>query len=150
MSVDNNKAALRHFWEDHLSTGNAALCEGDFAPTPVNHDPNSPRIPPRSEGISQLVTLYRAAFPDPTATVEDMVAEGDEVAYRLTFRGTHRGEMIGIPATGKQVTYTAIGIDKVINGTIMEMWLYFDALGLLRQVGTVPRLGATVGKTSEA
>ncbi len=137
MSLENNKAAVRHFWEQHLNTGNATLCEGDFAPTAVSHDPNSPLVPPGPEGISQLVTLYRTAFPDLTATVEDMVAEGDEVAYRLTFRGTHRGEMMGIKPTGKQVTYTGIGIDKVVDGTIVEMWLNFDALGLLQQLGAV-------------
>ncbi len=137
MSLEDNKAAVRHFWEQHLSTGNATLCEGDFAPTAVNHDPNSPPVPPGPEGISQLITLYRTAFPDLTATVDDMVAEGDEVAYRLTFRGTHRGEMMGIPPTGKQVTYTGIGIDKVVDGTIVEMWLNFDALGLLQQLGAV-------------
>ncbi|MGZ4919919.1 MAG: ester cyclase [Halobacteriota archaeon] len=146
MSVDNNKAAVRHFWEGHLSTGNT-LCEGDFAPTAVNHDPNSPPVPPGPEGITQLITLYRTAFPDLTATVEDMVAEGDEVAYRLTFHGTHRGEMMGIPPTGKQVTYTGIGIDKVVDGTIAEMWLNFDALGMLQQVGAAPSLDATTEKT---
>src|SRR3974377_331592 len=108
MSVENNKAAVRHCWENHLSKVNATLCEADFASTAVNHDPNSPPVPPGPEGITQLITLYRTAFPDLTATVEDMVAEGDEVAYRLTFHGTHSGEMMSIPATGKQVTYTGI------------------------------------------
>ncbi len=148
MSVENNKAAVRHFWEDHLSAGNATLCEGDFAPNAVNHDPNSPPVPPGPEGISQLITIYRAAFPDLSATVEDMVAEGDEVAYRLTFRGTHRGEMMGLPPTGKQVTYAGIGIDKVVDGTIVEMWLNFDALGMLQQVGAIPSPSATEEKTS--
>jgi steroid delta-isomerase-like uncharacterized protein len=146
MSAEENKAAVRHFWEDHLNTGNAALCENDFAPDAVNHDPNSPSVPPGPEGIGQLITQYRTAFPDLTATVEDLIAEGDKVAYRLTFRGTNQGELMGMPATGKQVTYTGIGIDKVVNGTIMEMWLNFDALGLLQQVGAVPSPGAMAKK----
>ncbi len=135
MSVENNKAAIRHFWESHLNMGNATLCEGDFAPTAVNHDPNSPPVPPGPAGMAQLISLYRTAFPDLAVTIEDMVGEGDEVAYRLTFRGTHRGDIMGIGPTGKQVEYTGIGMGKVIDGTIMEMWLNFDALGLLRQVG---------------
>ena len=148
MSAEENKAAVRHFWQDHLSTGNATLCEKDFAPDAVNHDPSSPPVPPGPEGITQLITLYRTAIPDLTATVEDMIAEGDKVAYRLTFRGTHQGELMGTPATGKQVTYTGIGIDKVVNGTIMEMWLNFDALGLLQQVGAVPSPGAMAKKAA--
>jgi steroid delta-isomerase-like uncharacterized protein len=148
MSVEENKAAVRHFWEDHLNMGNATLCEKDFAPDAVNHDPSSPPVPPGPEGMTQLITLYRAAFPDLTATVEDMIAGGDKVAYRLTFRGTHQGELMGMPASGKQVTYTGIGIDKVVNGTIMEMWLNFDALGLLQQVGAVPSPGAMAKKAA--
>ncbi len=150
MSVGDNKAAIRHFWNEHLSIGDAALCEGDFTPTAVNRGPHSPPLLPGPESISQLITLCCAAFPDLTATIEDMVAEADEVAYRLAFRGTRRGEMLGIPTTGKQVTYTAVGIDKVINGTIMEMWLNCDARGMLQQMGAVPRPGSTAGKTSEA
>jgi predicted ester cyclase len=57
---------------------------------------------------------------------------------KLTFRGTHQGELMGMPATGKHVTYTGIGIDTVVNGTITEMWLNFDALGVLQQLGAVP------------
>jgi steroid delta-isomerase-like uncharacterized protein len=141
MSAEENKAAVRHFWEDHLITGNATLCEKEFAPDAVNHDPSSPPVPPGPEGIAQLITQYRAAFPDLTATIGDMIAEGDKVAYRLTFRGTHQGELMGTPTTGKQVTYTGLGIDKVVNGKIMEMWLNFDALGMLQQVGGVPSPG---------
>jgi predicted ester cyclase len=77
-----------------------------------------------------------------------MVAEGDEVAYRLTFRGTNQGELMGMPATGKHVTYVGIGIDKVVNGTITEMWLNFDALGMLQQVGAVPSPGEMAKKAA--
>ena len=149
MSTEANKALVRHFWEDHLNTGNATLCEKDFAPDAVNHDPNSPPVPPGPEGITQLITLYRTAFPDLTVSVEDMIAEGDEVAYRLTFRGTHKGGLMGKPATGRQVTYTGTGIDRVVNGTIAEMWLNFDALGMLQQIGAVPTQGAMAKKAEE-
>ena len=120
MSAEENKAAVRHFWQDHLNTGNATLCENDFAARAVNHDPNSPPVPPGPEGMGQLIALYRTAFPDLTATVEDMVAEGDKVAYRLTFRGTHQGELMGMPATGKHVTYSGIGIDTVVKGRLQR------------------------------
>jgi steroid delta-isomerase-like uncharacterized protein len=148
MSAEENKAVVRHFWQDHLNTGNATLCEKDFAPDAVNHDPSSPPVLPGPEGMAQLITLYRTAFPDLTATVEDMVAEGDEVAYRLTFHGTNQGELMGMPATGRHVTYTGIGIDKVVNGTITEMWLNFDALGMLQQVGAVPSPGEMAKKAA--
>jgi steroid delta-isomerase-like uncharacterized protein len=137
MTTEENKAAVRHFWQEHLNTGRATLCENDFAPDAVNHDPNSPPVPPGPKGMAQLITMYRTAFPDLTATVEDMIAEGDKVAYRLTFRGTHQGVLMGIPPSGKNVTYTGIGINTVINGTIMEMWLNFDAMGMLQQLGAI-------------
>ena len=147
MSAEENKAVVRHFWQDHLNTGNATLCENDFAPDAVNHDPNSPR-PPGPRGHCATHNSVPHAFPDLTATVEDMVAEGDKVAYRLTFRGTNKGELMGMQATGKHVTYTGIGIDKVVKGTIIEMWLNFDALGKLQQVGAVPSPGEMAKKAA--
>jgi predicted ester cyclase len=98
--------------------------------------------------MGQLITLYRTAFTDLTATIEDMIAEGDKVAYRLTFRGTHQGELMGMPATGKHVTYTGIGIDTVVNGTITDMWLNFETLGMLQQLGVVPPPGEMAKKAA--
>jgi predicted ester cyclase len=72
--------------------------------------------------------------------MEDMIAEGDKVAYRCTFRGTHQGEFMGIPPTGKVVTYTCIYIDRFAGGKWVEEWGSIDLLGLMQQLGAIPQM----------
>lgn len=81
------------------------------------------------------------AFPDARFTVEDLIAERDRVASRYTFRGTHQGDLMGIPPTGKQVTVTGIIVNRIVNGKSEEGWLNFDALGMLQQLGVAPASG---------
>ena len=71
---------------------------------------------------------------------EDEIAEGDKVASRYTFRGTHQGELMGISPTGKQVTVTGMIINRIVNGKSEEGWLNFDALGMLQQLGVIPSM----------
>jgi predicted ester cyclase len=70
--------------------------------------------------------------------VEDIFSEGDMVAARLTFQGTHRGEFQGIPPTNKQVAFSSIEIDRVVDGKVQEHWFELDQLGLMRQLGALP------------
>jgi steroid delta-isomerase-like uncharacterized protein len=88
----------------------------------------------------------RSAFPDCRMTVEDVVAEGDQVAYRWTFSGTHRGELRGIAATGKRVSISGINVDRIAHGKIAEHWSQADVLGLLQQLGAVPGGGGAQGQ----
>ena len=85
--------------------------------------------------------MYLSAFPDLHITVEDMIAEGDKIVARLTMRGTHQGAFLGIPPTGKQVTGTAIDINRITGGKSVEHWNNSDTLGLLQQLGVVPLPG---------
>ena len=78
------------------------------------------------------------AFPDLHFTIEDMIAEGDTVVVRYTTRGTHHGNFRGIPSTGKQVSGTAMFIDRLVNGKAVEQWSNGDDLGLLQQLGVIP------------
>jgi predicted ester cyclase len=81
------------------------------------------------------------AFPDMHVTIDDMVAEGDKVAARVTMTGTHKGEIMGIPPTNKKVTFSLIVISRFAGGKIVEDHGQFDALGLMRQLGLpVPTL----------
>ena len=82
------------------------------------------------------MSLYLTAFPDARFTVEDELAEGDRVVSRSTLRGTHQGEFMGIPPTGKPVTVTGMSIDRIVEG-----WLNFDGLGMLQQLGVIPAPG---------
>jgi hypothetical protein len=82
--------------------------------------------------------MMRIAFPDFRFELEDLIAEGDEVAVRLSVSGTHRGEMMGMAPTGKGVTASGIEVFRFQNGKIAEHWAAFDALGMLRQIGVIP------------
>jgi len=75
------------------------------------------------------------AFPDMHVTIDDMVAEGDKVAARVTITGTHKGEFMGIPPTNKKWTISLITISRIAGGKIVEDHGQYDALGLMRQLG---------------
>ena len=85
--------------------------------------------------------MYITAFPDLQFTIEDMIAEGDTVVVRYTTRGTHQGNLWGIPPTGKQVSGTGMFIDRPVNGKAVEQWINGDDLGLLQQLGVIPSMG---------
>ncbi len=134
---EQNKALVRRIVQECFSKGNLAAADEVLAANYVDHNA-PPGIPPGIAGFKQLVTMYRAAFPDLQVTVEDMVAEGDKVVVRWTGRGTHKGELMGIAPTNKAVTVTGIGIDRIANGKIVEHWESWDQMGMMQQLGVVP------------
>lgn len=85
------------------------------------------------EAYKQFLLMLYTAFPDEQFTIEDIIAEGDTVVVRYTTRGTHLGNFMGIPPTGKQVSGTGIFIDRLVNGKAVEQWGNTDTLGLLQQ-----------------
>ncbi len=136
MTVEENKA-LVHRWVELWNTGNVDAVGEFVTPDYVRHDPNGPTVHgPKAE--QQLVAMYLAAFPDLRFTIEHLVGEGDTVAGRYTARGTHRGELLGIPPTGKQVTLAVMEVYRLTDGKIAEQWVTMDALGLLQQLGAGP------------
>ena len=137
MSVEDNKALVRRCWEECFNQGNLAVVDALVAPTYSWHGPGQ-EVSGR-EGIKQLISLYRAAFPDIHMMFEDQIAEGDKVASRWTMRGTHTGNLLGIGPTGKQGTMTGMVISRLAGNTIAEEWENFDQLGLLQQLGVMPR-----------
>ncbi len=106
----------------------------------VNHDPAIPESTVGPDAAKASIEGYRTAFPDLRITVEDQIAENDRVVTRWSAKGTHQGELLGIPATGKQSTVTGITIDLVVDGRIAESWTNWDTLGMLQQLGVVPAL----------
>ena len=118
--------------------GDYALIDELIAPAYVGHDPAQPEPMIGPAGFKQNVEKYRAAFEDARLTVDSQIAEGDMVATRWTGRGTHTGEMAGMPATGKQVTVSGITIARFEGGQIVEDWTNWDTLGMLIQLGAVP------------
>ena len=87
-----------------------------------------------------ILTSFNNAFPDLHHEIVDMVAEGDKVAIRLNFTGTHKGEFQGIPPTGKKLSLDEMGFITLINGKISEGWISADTMGLLQQLGALPPL----------
>jgi steroid delta-isomerase-like uncharacterized protein len=134
MSAEN-KAVLRRYAEEIWNKGNSAAIDRLIATNFMGHFPGFPETTGR-EGFKQLFTMIRTAFPDGRFTIEDMVAEGDKVVVRWTFRGTHKGDYGGIAPTGKKVTWTAISINRITDGKIEEMWGVADNLSMM-QLGLV-------------
>jgi predicted ester cyclase len=82
--------------------------------------------------------MLRNAFPDFKATIDDIVAESDKVVIRMTWSGTHKGEFMGIPATGKRVSFGVIDIMRIAGGKLVEHWGQTDTMGMMQQLGAIP------------
>jgi steroid delta-isomerase-like uncharacterized protein len=138
MMSEENKALARRFLEEAYNEGNLGLADEIFASDYVLHDPTNPEEMRGPEGIKGFVQMYRSAFPDSRITVEDQIAEGDKVVSRWRGRGTHQGELFGIPPSGNQVEVTGITISRFSGGKFVEDWTNSDTLGLMQQIGAVP------------
>jgi steroid delta-isomerase-like uncharacterized protein len=134
---EENKALIQRFVEEAFNEGNLDVADEVYASGFVSHESSGP-VERGPDYVKGFVGTYRGAFPDGHTTVEASIAEGDKVAYRWSFRGTHRGELMGIAPTGKQVTITGITVDRISGGKIEEEWNNFDQLGVLRQLGVIP------------
>jgi steroid delta-isomerase-like uncharacterized protein len=139
VSPEENKAVVRRFLEEVFGGGNLELADELFAPDYVLHDPSVPGEVSGPEGMKKYMSMYRSAYPDTYFTIEDQIAEGDGVVTRWRGRGTHQGELLGIPPTGEQVAVTGIEFDRISGGRIGETWVSYDALGMMQQLGVVPR-----------
>jgi steroid delta-isomerase-like uncharacterized protein len=139
MSTEDNKALVRRTY-DVINKRNLKAIDELVDPNYVGHIPAFPPVQ-GIEGLQQVFSTYLTAFPDMTGTIEDLIAEGDKVAARLTFRGTHTGPMMDIPPTDKQVTLSAMNIFRVANGKFVEQWVNSDDLGLMQQLGVIPTQG---------
>jgi steroid delta-isomerase-like uncharacterized protein len=134
---EENKALARR-WAEILNQGNFDLVEEIYAPDFVDHDPTMPEDVRGPEGAREVYSMYRSAFPDAEVTIEDQVAEGDTVATRWTGRGTHQGELMGVPPSGNRVEVMGVTISRIESGKIVEEWDIYDALGMMQAIGAVP------------
>jgi len=136
---EENKDLARRFMEEAYNKGNVDFIDEVVASDYVAHDPTSPEgTGGGADGAKRFVEMYRSAFPDLRMTVEDLIAEGDKVVTRWTARGTHQGELMGIPPSGNRVEVTGINVDRIEGGKFMETWSNYDALGMMQQIGAVP------------
>ena len=134
---EQNKAVARRVFEEVWNKGNLAALDEIYVTDVVGHNA-PPGQPPGIKGTRQFIGMYLQAFPDTRMVVEDQVAEGDKVVTRWTATGTHRGELMGMPPTGKSARVTGITINRLEGGKIVEEWGIFDQLGMLQQLGAIP------------
>jgi steroid delta-isomerase-like uncharacterized protein len=131
---EENKDLARRSWE---SVENSDSLDEFYPPNVVWHNPEGD-----IQGIEQakqFVTMFKTAFPDMGATVEDVVAEGDKVVTRVTLRGTHQGEVEEFgPPTGRQVEAHGITIHRIEGDKIVEEWNSYDNMSIMQQLGLVP------------
>ena len=145
MSTEENKALVHRIFKEINKQNHEELMEEVCAPDLVWHG-----VPPGiSTGLSGLAGAKQAhtalftAFPDAHWVVEDLIAEGDKVVARLTMRGTHQGDFMALPPTGKVVTVTGIVILRFAGGKEVEHWSSVDNLGWLQQLGAIPQMVQT-------
>ena len=136
MSIEENKAIVRRFFEDLLSTDNLALADELLSPGFRFYFAGSPD-PMDLEHYKEFLVARRAAFPDRRFIVEDMIAEGDKVSARFTMRGTHKGEFRGITPSGREITMTGIDMIRLAEGKMVEDRVEVDQLGMMQQLGVI-------------
>jgi steroid delta-isomerase-like uncharacterized protein len=135
-STEQDKALVRRFTE-MVNRGDADALDEVVASDLVDHAA-FPGQAGGLEGYKQSLAMSRVAFPDGWITIEDMIAEGDKVVTRYTSRGTHQGEFLSMPPTGKTVAFTGVVIHRIAGGKIAEEWGTWDQLGLMQQLGAIP------------
>jgi predicted ester cyclase len=141
MSTEQNKAIIRRWLEEGWTNGNLAVADELIDPGFVVHGAGGQAVPTGPEGAKQLVSAWRTGFPDGRMSIDALFAEDDKVVIRMTWVGTHTGDFYGRAATGRPVSVTSIGIDRVANGKIVEGWGEVDMLGLYEQIGVIQRPG---------
>lgn len=137
---DGNKALVKRFFDEVINGDNLDLIDELLTDDFVEHE-EFPGLEPNRDGVKEFFRRFRSGFPDGTFTAEEMIAEGDTVAVRVTIRGTHQGEFIGIPATGKSVQVAAMDFISCKDGKMTAHWGVGDMVAMLQQLGVMPEPG---------
>lgn len=138
--ADDPKAVARRFYDEVINGKNMATLDELVDDDIVEHQ-QMPGIPPGKEGVRAFFATFHGAFPDLQAEIQGIVSEGDEVWVYASITGTHEGELLGIPATGKKVSFSMFDRVRVRDGKAVEHWGVSDDLGMLTQLGVVPEMG---------
>jgi steroid delta-isomerase-like uncharacterized protein len=133
MSTEENKTIVRQYLEEAWNQGNLTILDELMSPDYTRY--MSGQAPLDRESQKRRIASFRQALPDVRLTLEDLVAEGDRVVFRITLQGTQLGTLMGVPPTGKAVTIAAIDIARLEGGKIVEHWGQMDTYGLLQQLG---------------
>jgi steroid delta-isomerase-like uncharacterized protein len=128
-----NKALVSRVVNEAQTQGNLDVVDEIFADDFIDHTP-FPGVPPTREGVKMLFGYLRGAFPDLRVCVHEQIADDEKVVTRKSFEGTHRGEFMGVPATGRPVSFEVIDILTFRNDRIIEHRVMFDRLGIQQQL----------------
>ena len=136
--LSGTKQLVEDFIQALFTNGDLEAVDRYLDPAFVNHDPPFPGAPQGPEGMRLAATMYRKALPDWHSEVDQLVAENDIVVERFTASGTHQGDLMGVPGTGRTIALRGINIFRVNGDKIVERWGQLDEIGLLRQLGLAP------------
>ncbi len=137
MSAEENKAVIRRLVEEVYNGNNLDLLDELVAQDVVNHSA-VPEHQHGIEGFKHVNKWVRAGFSDAHYEIEDMIAEGDRVACRITLTGTHDGEFQGSPPSGRRLRMDHVHWHRLANGKVVERWAVRDDLGAAQQLGLLP------------
>jgi predicted ester cyclase len=140
MSSQELKDLATRFVEQVINNGDLDRAEEYFTTDYLDHA-SPPGLPPGTAGLKAFLGMFRAAFPDVHYTLEDAIAEGDKVAQRYTVHATMQGSFLGMPATGKNATWSEIHIARADGSRFVEHWAVIDQLSMLQQLGRAPITG---------
>ena len=132
MNIETNKVIVQKYIE-LWSTGNLALADEVLSDDFVDH--THPQQASGPESVKQAVQAFREGFPDVHVAIEQIIGEGDLVAFRFTMRGTHLGMFAGFPPTGKVDVLTGVDFIRIANGKMMELWSIQDTISWAQQLG---------------
>ncbi len=140
MSTEENKVIIHRWVDEAWNQGNVEILDDLTHPAFIDHH-LPPDVPPNIEGHKAWIQMVRAGFPDIHITIEDVVVGDEKVAARMSVSGTHTGEFMGMPPSGKSIHFGAIGISRFTDGKSVEYWETFDALSMMQQIGALPSPG---------
>jgi steroid delta-isomerase-like uncharacterized protein len=140
MSVEENRHLIRRYMQaiDDNETGDWSVLDEYIAEDFVAHNPLYPGVSLDREGMKQGAEIFRVAAPGARHEIRRQVAEGDLVVSHIVGRGVHAGELLGIPATNKELETEGIAIHRIRDGKIVEYWAVTDVARVLQQLGTLP------------
>jgi steroid delta-isomerase-like uncharacterized protein len=137
--MSNGTRLIARFYNEVVADGQTNLIDELTTENVTDHEQGLPGQPDGREGVHFFVNATRTAFPDlRPKSMEPMLAEGDLEAGRVILTGTHQGELMGVPASGKTVEFESIDIIRLEDGKVAEHWGVTDTMSLMQQIGAIP------------
>ncbi|HML21789.1 MAG TPA: ester cyclase [Aggregatilinea sp.] len=138
MSTEQNKALARRLVDEVLNRGNLNVIDEIISPDFIEHEELPPGMPSGRDAPRAMFGMLHSAFPDFKATIQQLIAEGDKVVFHMTWTGTQQGEFMGLPASGRRVSFDVIDIVSIVDGKATEHWGIMDRAKMLEQLGAMP------------